>query len=133
MSLGSSVKKKRYRKGGKCIISQVLQSPVSSPQVSPKVDASDRPKQAQHLSTGRKVQNGISRVHQGISDSKVIGVINRPVRHLPSHPPKLKVFAVLPRFSGALVHFPPFLPNHGPTGICNDCKGSEDDGPMNTI
>ena len=46
------------RKGGKCKISQVLQSPVSSSQASPKVEASDRPKQAQHLPTNRKVHNG---------------------------------------------------------------------------
>ena len=32
------------------------QSPVSSPQASPKVEANDRPKQAQHLSACRKVQ-----------------------------------------------------------------------------
>ena len=50
----SSVKE-RNRKGGKCKITWVLQSPVSSPQASPKVDASDRPKQAQHLSTCRPV------------------------------------------------------------------------------
>ena len=43
------------RKGGKCKISQVLQSPVSSPQASPKVEASNRLKQAQHFSTCRKV------------------------------------------------------------------------------
>ena len=38
--------KERYRKGGKCKISRVLQSPVSSPQASPKVEASNRLKQA---------------------------------------------------------------------------------------
>ena len=43
------------------------QSPASSPQASPKVEASDRPKQAQHLPTCRKVHNGNSRVHQGLS------------------------------------------------------------------
>ena len=52
----SSVKE-RNRKGGKCKISWVLQSPVSSPQASPKVEASHRLKQAQHFSTCRKVQN----------------------------------------------------------------------------
>ena len=41
----SSVKE-RNRKGGKCKISRVLQSPVSSPQASPKVEASNRPKQS---------------------------------------------------------------------------------------
>ena len=44
----SSVKE-RNRKGGKCKISRVLQSPISSTQASPKVEASNRPKQAQHL------------------------------------------------------------------------------------
>ena len=45
--------KEHNRKGGKCKISQVLQSPVSSPQASPKVEASDRSQQAQHLPTCR--------------------------------------------------------------------------------
>ena len=53
----SSVKE-RNQKGGKCKISRVLQSPVSSPQASPKVEASHR--QAQHFSTRTKVQNGNS-------------------------------------------------------------------------
>ena len=39
----------KNRKGGKCKISRVLQSPVSSPQASPKVEASNRHKQAQHI------------------------------------------------------------------------------------
>ena len=47
--------KERYRKGGKCKISWVLQSPVFSPQASPKMEASNRPKQTQHLPTSRKV------------------------------------------------------------------------------
>ena len=82
----------RNRKGGKCKISRVLQSPVSSPQASPKVEASDRPKQAQHLPTCRSVQNGNSRVHQCLSDSRRMGVVDRPVRRLSLHPhaPKLK-------------------------------------------
>ena len=41
----------------------VLQSPVSSPQASPKVETGHRLKQAQHFSARRKVQNGNSRVH----------------------------------------------------------------------
>ena len=52
--------KERYRKGGKCKISRVLQSPVPSTQASPKVEASHRLKQAQHFSTCRKIQNGNS-------------------------------------------------------------------------
>ena len=87
----SSVKEYN-RKGGKCKISWVLQLPVSGPQASPKVEASNRPKQAQYLPTCRKVQNGNTRVHQDLSDSRGMGVIDRLIRCLPSHPhpPKLK-------------------------------------------
>ena len=84
--------KERNRKGGKCKISRVLQSPVPSTQASPKVEASHRPKQAQHFSTRRKVQNENPRVHQGLSDSRGVGIVNRSVGRLPTHPhpPKLK-------------------------------------------
>ena len=68
------------------VISRFLQSPVSCTQASPKVEASNRPKQAQHLRTCRKVQNGNTRVHQGLSDSRGMGVVNRFSRRLPSHP-----------------------------------------------
>ena len=77
----SSVKE-RNRKGGKCKISWVLQSPVSCTQASPKVEASNRPKQAQHIPTCRKVQNGNTRVHQALSDSRGMGVVYRPIRRL---------------------------------------------------
>ena len=71
------------RKGGKC---KILQSSVPSTQASPKVEASHRLKQAQHFSTRRKVQNGNSRVHQDLPDSRGIGIMDRPIRHLPTHP-----------------------------------------------
>ena len=127
----SSVKE-RNRKGGKCKISRVLQSPVSSPQASPKVEASDRPKQAQCLPTCRKVQNGNTRVHQGLSDSRGLGVVDRLIRRLPSHPhpPKVKeVPTVLPQVTGVPVHLPSFRTSHSPTGLYNGCDGSEVDGP----
>ena len=78
--------KKRYRKVGKCKISRVLQSPVCSPQASPKVEASNRFKQAQHFSTCTKVQNGNSRVHQDLPGSRGMGIVDRPIGRLPSHP-----------------------------------------------
>ena len=127
----SSVKE-RNRKGGKCKISWVLQSPVSSPQASPKVEASNRPEQAQHLLTCRKVQNGNTRVLQVFSDSRGIGIVNRLIRRLPSHPhpPKLKeVPKVLPQFTGVPVHLPSLRASHGPTGLYSDCKRNEADGP----
>ena len=60
-----------------------------------------------------------------------MGVINRPVRRLSSHPhpPKLQeIPQFLPQFTGFPVHLPPFRPRHGPTGLYNECKGSETDG-----
>ena len=85
----------------------------------PKVDASNRPKQAQHPK-------------QGLSDSRGMGIVDRPIEGLPSHlhPPKLKeVPKVLPQVTGFPVHLSSFWPSHGPTGVYNDCKGSEADGP----
>ena len=74
-------------------------------------EASNRPKQAQHLPTCRKVQNGNTRVHQDLSDSRGMGVVDRLIRRLPSHlhPPKLKeVPKVLPQVTG--VHSSPLFP-----------------------
>ena len=43
---------------------------------------------------------------------------------------KLKeVPTVLPQFTGVSVHLPPFRPSYVPTGLYNDSKGSEADGP----
>ena len=128
----SSVKE-RNRKGGKCKISRVLQSPVSCTQALPKVEASNRPKQAEHLPTCRKVQNGNTRVHQGLSDSRGMGVVDRLIRRLPSHPhpPKLKkIPKVLPQVTSASVHLPALRAGHGPSGLYNDCKRIEADGPV---
>ena len=100
--------------------------PVPSQQTSPKVKASDRLKQAQHLS--RKVQNRNLRVHQGLSGSRGMGVIHRLVGRLPPHhhPSKLKeVPKVLPQVPGVLVHLSSIQSGHGPPGIYNDCKGSD--------
>ena len=84
----SSVKE-RNRKGGKCKISRVLQSPVSSTQASPKVEASHRLKQAQHFSTRRKVQNANS---ESIRTSLIPGEwvlsidLSDAYLHIPIHP-----------------------------------------------
>ena len=124
--------KERNRKG-KCKISWVLQSLVSCTQASPKVEASNRPMQAQHLPTCRKVQNGNTRVHQGLSDSRRMGVIDRPIRCLPSHPhpPKLEeVPKVLPQVASVSVHFPSLRTSHGPSGLYSDSKRGEANGPV---
>ena len=111
------------RKGGKCKISPVLQSPVSSPQASPKVEASHRLKQAQHFSTCRKVQNGNSRVHQDLPDSKGMGIVDRPIRSFPPHPypSTLKEIPLL-QVTGVPVHLPPIWTSHSPPGLYYDCK-----------
>ena len=98
----------------------------------PKVEASNIPKQAQHLPACRKVQNGNTIVHQGLSDSRGMGVVDRPIRGLPSHPhpPKLKeVPKVLPQITGIPVNLPSLWASHSPSGLYNDCKRSEADGP----
>ena len=76
-----------------------------------KVEASNRPKHAQHLPTCGKVQNGNTRVHQGLSDSRGMGVVDRPIRYLPSHlhSPKLKeVPKVLPQVTSVQFTSLPF-------------------------
>ena len=128
-----SAVKERNRKDGKCKISRVLQSPVSSPKASPTVEAGNRPKQAQHFSTRRKVQDGNSRVHQDLPDSRGVGIVHRSVGHLPPHPhpPTLKeIPKVLPQVSGVPVHIPPLRAGHSPPGLYNDCKGSQTNGPI---
>ena len=125
--------KERNQKGGKCKISRVLQSPVPSTQASPRVETSHRPKQAQHFSTRRKVQNGNSRVHQDLPDSRGVGIVDRFVGRLPAHPhpPKLKeIPKVLLQGSGVPVHLPPIWTSHSPPGLYNDYKGSETNGPL---
>ena len=108
-----SAVKERYRKGGKCKISRVLQSPVSSTQASPKVEASNRPKQAQHFSTRREVQDGNSRVYQDLPDSRGMGGVGRLPSH--PHPSTLKeIPKVLPQVSGVPVHLPTFWTGHSP-------------------
>ena len=65
------------------------------------------------------------------SDARGMGVVDRFIRLLPSHPhpPKLKeVPTALPQVTGVPVHLPPFRTGHSPTGLYNDCKGSEADG-----
>ena len=97
------------------------------------MEASNRPKQAQHLPTCRKVQNGNTRVHQGLSDSRGMGVVDRPVTRLPSHPhlPKLKeVPKVLPQVTSVSVHLPFLRTSYGPSGLYNDCIRGEADGPI---
>ena len=97
------------------------------------MEASHRPKQAQHFSICIKVQNGNPRVHQDLTDSRGMGIVDRFVGRLPSHPhpSKLKeIPKVLLQVSGVPVHLPPIRTSHSPPGLYNDCKGSETNGPL---
>ena len=127
-----SAVKERYRKGGKCKISRVLQSPVFSTQASPQVEASNRSKQAQHFSTCRKIQDGNSRVHQDLPDSRGVGIVNRSIGCLSSHchPSSLKeIPKILTQVSGVPVHLSPSdWPQ--PPGLYHDRKRGEAHGPL---
>ena len=128
-----SAVKERYRKGGKCKISRVLQSPVSCTQASPKVEAGNRPQQAQHFFTCRKIQDGNSRVHQDLPDSRGMGSVDRSVGRLPSHPHPsslTEIPKILPQVSGVPVHIPTLRTGHSPPGLYHDCKGGEAHGPV---
>ena len=61
-----------------------------------------------------------------------MGVVDRPIRHLPSHPHPHKlteVPKVLPQVTGVPIHLPSLRVSHGLSGLYNDCKRSEADGP----
>ena len=92
------------------------------------MEASHRPKQAQHFSTCRKVQNGNPRVHQDLPDSRVMGIVDRFVGRLPTHPHPSKLKEIpkaLLQVSGVPVHLPPIRTSHSPPGLYNDCKRSD--------
>ena len=108
----------------------VLQSSVSSTQTSPKVEASNRPKQAQHFPTCRKVQDGNS---LDLPDSRGMGSVDRSIGRLSSHPhpSSLKeIPKILPQVSGVPVHLPTFRTGHSPPGLYHDRKGGEAHGPL---
>ena len=56
----------------------------------------------------------------GVSDAYI---------HILIHPKLKEVPKVLSQVTGVRVHPPSFWPSHGPTGLYNDCKGSETDCP----
>ena len=78
-----------------------------------------------NTSTRRKVQNGNSRVHHDFPDSRGVGIVDRSVGRLPTHPhpPNLKeIPKVLLQGSGVPVHLPPVRAGHSPPGLYNDRK-----------
>ena len=85
------------------------------------MEASNRPKQAQNFSRHRKVQNGNSRVHQVLPNSRGMGIIDRFIGHLPLQP-HTSTLKEIPKI------LPPLQTGHSPPGFYNDCKRSEGNG-----
>ena len=103
--------KKRYQKGGKCKISRVLQSPVSSPQA--KVEASNNLHE--------------EKFKMDLLGSMGMDIVDRPIGRLSSHPhpPKLnEIPKVLQQVTGVPVHLPSLRTSHSPLGLYNYRKGS---------
>ena len=50
--------------------------------------------------------------------------------HIPIHPNSRKYLKVLPQVASVSVHFPSLRTSHGPSGLYNDCKRGEADGPV---
>ena len=114
-------------------VSWVLQSPVSSSKTSSEMEVSYRPKQAKFLFKSKKVQDGNVRIHKELSDSRGMGLLNRPLRRLPSHPnpPNLKeVLIVDPQLSDLPVHLSAVRASKSHTSLHNDSKESEVYGPL---
>ena len=79
------------------------------------------------------VQDGNSRIHQDLPDSRGMGSVDRSVGPLPSHPhpSSLKeIPKILPQVSGVPVHLPNFRTGHSPPGLYHDRKGGEAHGTL---
>ena len=75
----------------------------------------------------------LSRLNTFLHVKKGVGIVDRSVRRLPTHPhpSKLKeIPKVLLQVTGVPVHLLPIRTSHSPPGLYNDCKGSETNGPL---
>ena len=100
------------------------------PQASPKVEASNRRKQAQHLSACRRFKMETPEsIRASLIPGEWVSSIDLSDAYHP-HSPKFKdVPRVLSQVSGVPIHLSSLRPSHGSTGLYNDCKGGEADGP----
>ena len=77
------------------------------------------------------VQNGNSRVHQDFPDSGGVGIVDRSIGRIPSHPHSStlkEIPKILPQVSGVPVHIPRLRTGHSPPGLHNDCERGEASG-----
>ena len=75
----------------------------------------------------------VEKFKMDIPDSRGVGIVDRSVGCLPTHPhpSKLKeIPKVLLQVTGVPVHLPPIQISHSPPGLYNDCKGSETNGRL---
>ena len=116
----------RRGKGGKCKISRVLQSPVSSTQASPKVEASI---DLSRLNNFLLVERFKMETPESIRASLIPGEWVSPIDlsdaylHIPINQNSKEVpRKVLPQVASVSAHFPSLRTSHSPSGLNNDCK-----------
>ena len=97
-----------------------------------KVEASNRPKQAQHLPTCRKVQvETLESIRASLIPGEWVSSIDLSDAnlHIPILPNSRKYLRFCHRSQVFQIHLPPLRAGHGPSGVYNDCKRSEADSP----
>ena len=113
------------RKSTKHRVSWFLQSPVSSPKATSKVETSHRLKQAKSIPEDRKIQDGDPRINKNILEYRGMGHINRPARRLPpySNSPKIpKIPAICTQVSDLSVHLSSIRASPSSSSIHRDSK-----------
>ena len=113
------------RKSTKHRVSWFLQSPVSSPKATSKMETSHRLKQAKSIPEDRKMQDGDPRINKNILEYRGMGDINRPTRRLPpySNSPKMpKIPAICTQVSDILVHLSSIRASPSSASIHHDSK-----------
>ena len=113
------------RKSTKHRVSWFLQSPVSSPKATSKVETSHRLKQAKSIPEDRKIQDGDPRINKNILKYRGMGHINRPARRLPpySNSSKIpKIPAICTQVSDLSVHLSSIRASPSSSSIHHDSK-----------
>ena len=108
-----------------------LQSPVSSPKATSKMETSHRLKQAKSIPEDRKIQDGDPRINKNILEYRGMGDINRPTRRLPpsSNSPKIpKIPAICTQVSDISVHLSSIRASPSSSSVHHDSERSKTHG-----
>ena len=106
-------------------VSWFLQSPVSSPKATSKLETSHRLKQAKSIPEDRKFQDGDPKINKNILEYRGMGDINRPTRRLPpySNSPKIpKIPAICTQVSDLSVNLSSIWVSPSSSSIHHDSK-----------